>query len=184
MANRSYLYTYHPGETPLYRDLSEWRSDVPISHLLLVGSNTTVCGSEIWDADQIALKGDAVPGRTLLLKFIDWLSPQISSTQFEEDAANTREYLARLDRQGSQFHLELAEIYQLSAIDDLEDMASATKENAQLAERLFLEVQKVISTPGSTVEDFNDFTLKKLKTNWEDDLGLHFTYVLYFHLGG
>jgi hypothetical protein len=182
MANRSYLYSYYPDQTPLYRDLSEWRSDIPLSHLLLIGFETEIRASLIWDADGIALTGKANEGRDLLLKFIDWLSPQINSSSFEEAVANTKDYLLRPTHQGTHFHLEPGEIYDLQALD-LDGMVKYTKYNAALANEIFLEISQVISTPDTTCDALKHFMLKNLKTDWENTLGLHFTYVLYWHLG-
>lgn len=45
MANRSYLYTYNPDIKQPYQDLSEWKTHIPLIHLLLVGFETQTCSS-------------------------------------------------------------------------------------------------------------------------------------------
>src|SRR5688572_21458081 len=76
MANRSYLYAFDPGAPP--RDLSEWKSEVPVTHLLLVSGDPTPVKSEIWSVEhRVALRGDAQRGRAVLGRLLDWLEPQM-----------------------------------------------------------------------------------------------------------
>ena len=61
---------------PAYRDVSEWPSEPPLAHLLLVGAKPTVSASAIWQVDaKIAIRGDAGQSRSLFLAFLDWLAP-------------------------------------------------------------------------------------------------------------
>jgi hypothetical protein len=183
MANRSYLYTRHRADGDEFRDLAEWNYDVPISHLLLVGADATPCKSAIWQVDEkIAIEGNAEHSRALFLAFLDWLEPQMPK-QFHRDAEEARAMLNRADRQGEQFHLECGEIYELEGLD-LPGMESATSEKAKLAEELFLDAKEVVGTPGATVKDFRHKMLRGLHQKWEERLGLYFSQVLYFHLGG
>jgi len=70
MANRSYLCTYHSGENPAYRDVSEWRCEPPLALLLLVEAEPTISASAIWQVDaKIAIQGDAGQSRSLFLAF-------------------------------------------------------------------------------------------------------------------
>jgi hypothetical protein len=184
MANRSYLYTYHPNTESKYRDISEWNTSIPVSHLLLVGANPQVCESAIWEVDRpIAIEGEAPESRTLFLEFLDWLAPQFESSEFDGAVAATRQILERPDRQGTHYHLEPGEIYELAGLD-LETMESTTVSYAGLARNLYAEVERVISTPSSTVDNLNHSFLKSIASDWESELGLYFTHVLYFHLGG
>ena len=107
MANRSYLYTRHTGDEVEFRDIAEWNYDIPVAHLILVGANSTPCKSAIWTVDEkIAIEGDANISRSLFLRLLEWLTPQVDPG-FANAAKEAREYLTRADRQGDRFHLEL-----------------------------------------------------------------------------
>lgn len=182
MANRSYLYTRHTGDDVEFRDIAEWNYEVPVAHLVLVGANPTPCKSAIWTVDEkIAIEGDANITRPLFLKLLDWLEPQ-ADAGFANAANEAREYLTRADRQGDRFHLELGEIYELEGLD-LPEMETATSSNAALAEELFLDVNRVLETEGSTTASFEHERLRSI-SNWEEQLGCYFSHVLYFNLGG
>jgi hypothetical protein len=182
MANRSYLYTRHPDEEPEYRDLAEWISKPPLAHLLLVGADPSVCPSAIWEVDaKLALQGDATQSRPLFLAFLDWLEPQLPQ-DFGDASKDAKKLLTRPDHQGAHFHLELGEVYELMGLD-LDDMERETTSNAALAQRLFEHVRRLVETDGAILDDAVHEEIKKLKDNWEEHLGLHFSDTLYFHLG-
>ena len=182
MANRSYLYTHHPDEEPAYRDVSEWAFDLPLTHLLLVGAEPTVSASAIWQVDaKIALQGNARESRPLFLAFLDWLAPQLPAG-FRAAAQEAQAFLARPDRQGGYFHLELGEIYELQGLD-LAGMERETAANAARARELFAEVQRLVATEGTTLDDAAHAQLGQLRADWEQHLGLSFSDNLYYHLG-
>lgn len=182
MANRSYLYTHHPGEDPAYRDVSEWAGDLPLAHLLLVGADPTVSASAIWQVDaKIALQGNASESRPRFLAFLKWLAPQLPAG-FRAAAQEAQAFLARPDRQGDYFHLELGEIYELQGLD-LIGMERETAANAVRARELVAEVQRLLAADGATLDDTNHARLRQLQANWEQNLGLAFSENLYYHLG-
>lgn len=182
MANRSYLYTRHPGDKVEFRDIAEWNYDIPVAHLILVGANPTPCKSAIWSVDEkIAIEGDASITRPLFLRLLDWLSPQVNA-DFANAAKEARDHLTRPDRQGEKFHLELGEIYELEG-HDLPEMEAATQSNASLAKELFLDVKRVLETENSTIDTFEHERLRGI-SNWEEQFGCYFSHVLYFSLGG
>lgn len=183
MSNRSYLYTYHPSGKPRFRDFAEWRTDPPLAHLLLVGAKAAPCRSAIWKTRRkIAIRGDAVQARPVFLAFLDWLEPQLPKG-FARAADEARPMLLRADRQGTGFHLELGEIYELGGLE-LDEMETQTFAYAAQAEALFAEVWRLVVTEGSTLRDSIDERIKGLADGWEDRLGLFFSGILYFHLGG
>ena len=182
MANRSYLYTHHPGADPAYRDVSEWAFDLPLTHLLLVGAEPTVSASAIWQVDaKIALQGNARESRPLLLAFLAWLAPQLPAG-FRAAAQEAQAFLARPDRQGDGFHLELGEIYELQGLD-LAGMKRETAANAVRARELFAEVQRLLTADGATLDDAHHVRLRQLHDDWKQRLGLAFSDSLYYHLG-
>ena len=182
MANRSYLYGHKEGATPEHRDLGEWRTNVPLSHLLLVGTDPTPVASAIWSVEEkIALSGDAARGRELMAAFLDWLEPQMTA-HAEEFARKKEEVLELLGRrQDDRFHLELGEIFQLGGYE-LSEMESETQYYARNAASLVQDVERLLDTPGSTVADANDWLVKEA-TDMHESLGLSFLGILYFHLG-
>ena len=182
MANRSYLYTHHPGETPEYRDLSEWRSEAPVAHLLLVGADAAPCPSAIWSVEEkIALRGDAARSRPLFLELLDWLAPQLPE-KFLADAEEARALVTRADRQGASFHLELGEIFELTGYE-LHEMEREAEWAAKDARGLFGEVERLVRGGGLSLKDARETRLRDLPDTWEDRLGLNFSDVLYFSLG-
>ena len=182
MANRSYLYTRHMGDDAEFRDFAEWKWDLPPAHLILVGANPVLCKSVIWTVDEkIAIEGDANLTRPLFLKFLDWLEPQVEASA-RDAIQESRQFLNRTDRQGDKFHLEIGELYECASLE-LEAMESVTEQNASLAEALFLDVKRVLDTEGSTIKSFEHKRLLAIN-NWEEEFGLYFSHILYFHLGG
>ena len=182
MANRSYLYTHHTGEEPEYRDVSEWKGIAPISHLLLAGANPTVRTSAIWEVkEKIAIQGDAGPARNLFLEFLDWLKPQLPQG-FHEASEEAKELLTRPNRQGAFFQLELGEVYELLGLE-LDEMEPETESNAVLAKELFVEVRRLIGTQGATLKDATHEKIRAIADHWEEELGLYFPGINYFHLG-
>jgi ankyrin repeat protein len=183
MSNRSYLYTDHPREKPRLRDFAEWKTYPPLAHFLLVGANSTPCQSAIWKGRQkIAIRGDARQTRPLFLAFLKWLEPQLPKG-FRKDADEARSMLLRADRQGTGFHLELGEIYELMGLEH-DEMEEETASNAALAQALFEEVSRLVETEGTTLQDATIEEVKQLADTWNERLGLGFTGILYFHLGG
>ncbi len=181
MANRSYLYSSHPGDPNPIRDLSEWNYDVPISHFLLVSSNPTPIKTQLWSVEEkIAIQGEAEGARDLFHRFLDWIEPQLSAASAEIKAA--REAILREDRQGEFYHLELGEIYDISGYAR-EEMGSACEADAKLAVSIASEVRNLLETSGSSMTDFEHLRLQDARDSWEESLGLYFPGILYFHMG-
>lgn len=70
MANRSYLYSADSLPTSVdqpspVRCISEHNGSIPLAHLILVGRNTAIVPSMLWDAT-IGLTGDFAGGEALL----------------------------------------------------------------------------------------------------------------------
>ena len=181
MANRSYLYTYHPDDPNPYRDLSEWKSNPPLSHYLLVSSDPTPVKTQLWSVEEkIAIQAEASGGRDIFLRFLDWIEPQVPSAS--ADIKTSKAALSREDRQGEFFHLELGEIYELSGYD-LSEMENACSRDASSALAVGEEVRNLLETQGSSMQDFKAYELKELQRDWERSSGLYFPGILYFHMG-
>ena len=192
MANRSYLYTSHPGDPNSKRDLSEWKSNPPLSHYLLVSSNPTPVKTVLWTVDEkIAIRGEAAGGKALFFQFLDWIAPQLllrgmlesgSQANISTEIEAAKAALNRDDRQGEFYHLELGEIYDLSGYE-LAEMESACLRDVNSALAIAKEVRNLLETSGSSMADFEGYELKEVRKDWEQSLGLYFPGILYFHMG-
>ena len=182
MANRSYLYGYKAGETPEHRDLSEWKTNVPLLHLLLVGVDVEPVPTAIWSVEEkIALSGDAPGGLDLFTRFLEWLAPRMGA-QAEEFARYRAEALELLGRrEDERYHLELGEIFELSGYE-LDEMEAQTRGFAGQAAGIVTEAERLMSEPGAELADSTDWLLREA-ADMNGSLGLYFPGILYFHLG-
>lgn len=176
MANRSYIYAFDDG-SPL-RDLGEWKSEVPISHLLLVSGNPIPVRSQIWSVEhRVALRGEARRGREVLGRLLDWLAPQLGA-DFATAKERTLAALDSPDRQGAFYHLEPGEVYELEGLK-LDEMERRTYQLGWRAKHLASEVEQLVGTPGATLDSATG-DLSYISRDWEQ-LGLYYPKVLYFH---
>ena len=180
MANRSYLYSYYSKADKKYRDLSEQNYDIPLVHLILVGIETEVCNSALWEVDSaIAIRGQAASARELLLRFFDWLTPQLGQ-EFSEQVAEVKEILLKENRQGTHYHLEPGEVYELMGLS-VEEMNLQALEDAAEAALICQVIKELMAVEGSTIADTDNELLKRIPDNWQVELGLYFSEVLYYH---
>lgn len=190
MANRSYIYSYHSNE-PICRDLGEWRSVVPPAHYLLVGINARPVRSEIWSVEEkVAVRGDGPEALKLFDRFLTWMEPQAGAMteglanygtdDLIRDIKQTRATLSRDDRQGTHYHLEPGETYELAGYT-LEEMEEYAAYDATTAIEIATEVQELLETAGSSFEDVKQLHLSDGSNG--QDFGLYFAGILYFHLG-
>lgn len=66
---------------------------------------------------------------------------------------------------------------------DLGEMEDATKVYANNAAKLAEEVQHLIEAENTTLASSKNWYIKQLHENWEEQLGLYFPGILYFHIG-
>ncbi|MDF1487643.1 DUF7822 domain-containing protein [Tessaracoccus caeni] len=123
MANRSYLYVIDRIPTdsdpvPRVSGVMEWKSEVPICHILLVSGNAQECPSLIWGEGSSddqgrewpapkAIVGDARMGIANLERAFAQLP---STPKIQQEIAAARTALAEAIRKGPYFLLEHAEI--------------------------------------------------------------------------
>lgn len=178
MGMRSYLYSVH-DEEPRYRDMSEWKSAIPLLHYILIGVNPRVVSTKIWDVtEKIAIEGDAA-GRDIALRFIDWAEAQGLSF----DAGGVREILTANDRQGTGFRLEPGEVYDLMGLD-LPEMEAHAIGDAEIATAIVAEVERLLSDPTSMLSSVKGPPeMAYALENPLDRFGDYFATVVYFHLG-
>ena len=179
LANRSYIYAHSPGDDPDYRDLGEWKSNVPLAHKILVGFDNDTTQSMLWTVDEeIAVTGDAEQGLAALEAFLNWLEPHITDDHFTDQKARALKLLRKEDRQGIHFHLEPGEVYELTGLE-LDAMHRETRRLADDASRIAEAALKLAKTDAH----FIGSGYEHLASDWEETLGLYFPGVLFFHVG-
>lgn len=120
MANRAYLYS-SDKEFKKIRDLSEWKNDVPLFYKVILGADTKICQSRIWDYEQpICISGDMKAGLDKLNAFYNYLKTQSSldSSKIETYQNTTNEFFGKHpDRILDLFFMEGGEVYDLIATE-------------------------------------------------------------------
>lgn len=181
MANRSYLYARDAGEPPRWRDLSEWNTNVPLSHLLLLSGHPRLVDSALWKVEHpIAIEADFAPGWSALRRFLDYLrtQPLPESDTLNKHIDDTVAFFSRSDNQRQLFHLEGGEIYDLisdaeplekQAAWTLDDISSVAAEAARLADS------------GAPINSAQTFVIGEVAKDWRRWLGLYWANILYFH---
>jgi hypothetical protein len=178
MANRSYLYTIpgippDNGPTPKpIRGLSEWSWDVPISHLLMVGENTTVCPSALWEP-RIGIVGEFEKGKNLLLRFLRHLQSSGKMSKPDAYAAavdETARFLSLAENRSTHVLLEAGEIFALS--DDPPEQLAEDYATFRIGP-LVRDVSIVLKTPAPMIfgPGSKDW-VNDLVNDWEETLGI------------
>lgn len=182
MANRAYLYSASEDLRKL-RDLSESRYPIPFFYKILLGEDTSVCNSRIWEYEHpIAIKGDFQKGLDKLNAFFDYLQTQdaLDTEAIAGFQAETKAFWEKeKDRVGKYFFLEAGEIFDMiaSESDPIE------KQNADLC-REIETISQLITTilaekPKNLFSFSNAYCLTSLKQE-KDYLAVYWTHVTYF----
>ena len=99
MANRSYLYALDLAPERSIKDLSENRSWIPITHMLLVSDAPELVESELWNnPDPIAIRGRGEGGYRRCVALLELLKAQPElpdRAELERELDATLEFLAR-----------------------------------------------------------------------------------------
>ena len=161
-------------KTKPIRSLSEWAWDVPVSHMILASEAPKKCQSIVW-AQQIGITADFAAGRDRLLAFIDVVgkakpkNPKAFAAAVEatKKVMKSKKYVGKLTQ------LEAGEIFDMSGHplgvahkNLLKDLATTRK-----------KVEAAIA--GKEAK-----WVKHLAKEWETELGLEWSDVLYFDPGG
>ena len=116
MANRAYLYSANEDFTQI-RDLSESRYPIPFFYKIVMGEDTSICESQIWDYPQpIAIKANFEKGFNKLLALFDYLQTQkeLDSAAIAQYRKETTDFFEReKGRIHTYFFLEGSEIFEL-----------------------------------------------------------------------
>jgi len=179
MANRSYLYTVNDvpdyrkgGQILTVKGLSEYKSGIPPVFLLLLGDNTIVCDSLIWNS--YALAGDYDQGVKNLEKFIKlMLKKGVQNPEaFKQASKEALEYLNRQNIRQKFTLLEYGEIYPEIGYDE-----QSLKKNILLKWKDLL-----VALHNEDLSKFNEYIGDDILTHWGDKAGIdYWEEVLYFH---
>lgn len=76
MANRAYLYSANK-ELNKFRDVSEWANEIPLFYKIILGSETGISTSKIWNFElPIVITANFQKGLNKLYDFLDYLQTQ------------------------------------------------------------------------------------------------------------
>lgn len=182
MANRAYLYSASEDLSKL-RDLSESRYPIPFFYKVLLGEDTTVCNSRIWEYEHpIAIKGDFQKGLDKLNAFFDYLQTQdkVDKAAIAGFQAETKAFWEKeKERVDKYFFLEAGEIFDLIASED----DPIERQNADLYKEIkgiSQLITQILAEKPKNVFAFSDvYWLKSLKKE-KDYLAVYWTHVTYF----
>lgn len=118
MANRAYLYAARKDFKKI-RDLSEAKYPIPLAYKILLGVDTELCNSELWNYEQpIAIRANMEKGLERLYEFYEYLEtqPNINRTAIITYKKEARDFFKKhSDRVMEYFFLEVGEIFDMTA---------------------------------------------------------------------
>ncbi|MCU0437278.1 MAG: hypothetical protein MUC49_05140 [Raineya sp.] len=180
MANRSYLYTTNKDFTKI-RDVSEWKYEVPLFYKVLLGCDTQICESLIWNYKHpIAIKGDFKKGLQKLYDFLSYLKTQgvLNEKSLEQFIKETQDFFEEnKDRKLDYFFLEAGEVYSMmSDIGPIED-------HIRILHQYIISISEDIDNILSEKNDVLDF--KKISwlghpKRFTNSISVYWTDVTYF----
>lgn len=181
MANRAYLYSKDKN-LPKLRDLSESTYPFPLTYKILLGCDTKMVDSKIWNYDHpIAISGSFNEGLNKLYLFLDYLKTQsgIDIEKIETFKNETETFFTNHpDRKLDLFFLEGGEIFDLSGdIDPLEDQNEWLFSEINSISKEINEILK--SQPTDVFSVYNSTWLQDLKKDI-DLLEPYWSHVTYF----
>ncbi len=172
MANRSYLYSADslPSEEDIpkpVRCISEHNWSIPLAHKLLVGRETAVVPSMIWNP-RIGIAADFAGGAELLGDLLQVVGQGIADRDF---AACVDKTMAHLEKQrGKFFLLETGEIVSLGG-DDPED---------EVRHLVAHDIPTAVAQAEAALAGGNDEWLASVRADWQDHFASFYSEWLYF----
>jgi hypothetical protein len=175
MANRSYLYSVDSlptdGQTPRpVRGISEHNSRIPLAHLVLVGRDTTVAQSLIWNA-RVAVAGDFAGGLDLLTGLLRAMVPDEPPERdwYLTDTQKIIDFLAVEERRGRYFFMEVGEL-----------LAPGTPAEEQVRAIVEQQVPEAVAQAEAALADPKGPTMAALRDDFEDHFESFYSDTLYF----
>jgi uncharacterized protein YkuJ len=128
MANRAYLYSARKDFKKI-RDLSEGKSPISLVYKILLGVDTELCNSELWNYEHpIAIRSNMEKGLERMYEFYEYLEtqPNINRTAIVTYKKEARDFFHKHgDRVMEYFFLEAGEIFDMTA--DVEPIEKQNK---------------------------------------------------------
>lgn len=181
MANRSYLFSANTELTKL-RDVSEWNYEIPLFHKIVLGSETQMSNSKIWNFEHpIAIKGDFKNGLKKFYDLLDYLETQenIDTQVITGIRQDTKDFFEKYpERALDLFFLEAGEIFDMAG-----DIAPIEQQNELFYDEIISiskDIDDILEEKPDNVFDFKDsLWLQELKKDI-NALSVSWTYVTYF----
>ncbi|WP_433216558.1 hypothetical protein [Microtetraspora malaysiensis] len=172
MANRSYLYSADslPSAEDIpkpIRCISEHNWSIPLAHKLLVGRETAVVPSMIWNP-RIGIAADFAGGASLLGDLLRVVGQELTDRDFSVCVDKT---MAHLDKQrGKFFLLETGEIISLGGNDPEQEVRDLVAH----------DIPAAVAQAEAALAGANDEWLASVRADWQDHFGSFYNEWLYF----
>ncbi|MDR2237841.1 MAG: hypothetical protein LBE92_17090 [Chryseobacterium sp.] len=181
MANRSYLYTASKELTQL-RDVSEWNYDIPLFYKIVLGSETQMSASKIWNFElPIVIKGDFKNGLKKFYDFLDYLETQqdLDKEAIAGYRQDTLDFFEKYpERALDLFFMEGGEIFDMTG-----DVTPIEQQNEALYHEIISiskDIDDILNQKPDNVFDFKHTPwLQEIKKDI-NALSVYWTYVTYF----
>lgn len=183
MANRAYLYSVSK-DFSIMRDVSENPSEIPLVYKILLGVNTKLEESKIWNYEApIAISADFSAGLSKLDAFYEFLKTQstIDTEKISEYQKNTREFFEKNpERKLDLFFMEGGEVYDLVAFEDY-TIEKENEYNYLLSMQISADINEILQNqPENLFEHTERYTwLNEIIENL-NSLEPYWTHVTYF----
>lgn len=181
MANRAYLYSANK-ELTQFRDVSEWANEIPLFYKIILGSETQMSTSKIWNFElPIVITGDFKNGLKKFYDFLEYLETQagIDKEAISGFRQETKDFFEKYpERELYLFFMEGGEVYDLVV-----DLSPLEEQNEALYDEIISiskDIDEILEKKPENVFDFKDiYWLQEIK-NDINTLSVYWTYVTYY----
>ena len=188
MANRAYLYTSNKEQNLIY-DVSEFPWGIPIFYKILLGVDTCLAESKIWNYEHpIAIKADFKLGLQRLYDFYDYLETQkeLNKKEISNFKNETIDFFKKnKERVSDLFFMEATEIYELGESENW-PIEKSNKYEYDRIKHISMDISEIL-----VKRPINVFDSKKDSPSWwwlkeikEDinSLSVYWTHETYFSM--
>ncbi|MCX8526268.1 hypothetical protein OF897_20330 [Chryseobacterium formosus] len=181
MANRAYLYSANK-ELTKFRDVSEFPNEIPLFYKIILGSETQMSTSKIWNFElPIVLIGNFKNGLKKLYDFLEYLKTQsgIDIETITGFIQETKDFFEKYpERELDLFFMEGGEVYDLVG-----DIYPLEEQNEALYNEIISiskDIDEILEKKPENVFEFNNiYWLQEIK-NDINTLSVYWTYVSYY----
>jgi hypothetical protein len=181
MANRVYLYSANK-ELTKFRDVSEFPNEIPLFYKIILGSETQMSTSKIWNFElPIVITANLKKGVKKFYDFLEYLKTQsaIDTETVTRFIQETKDFFEKYpERELDMFFMEGGEIYDL--VGDVYPLEEQNEALYQEISFISKDIDEILEKKPENVFDFNDiYWLQEIK-NDINTLSVYWTYVTYF----